>query len=113
MKKQIIKFSALVFILLLNACNTKNQRTKDNDASILKNPYLSQKPPGLIPELFAPRVISLNGRFEGAVSFSPNLDEIYFAAYYEGEETSIYFSKLEHNEWTPIKKVNFTNGKKM
>ena len=79
---------------------------------VLESPYFGQKPPGLTPELFAPGVISLNGRFESAVSFSPDLDEIYFAAYYEGEEVAIYFSKLEGNEWSPIKRANFTNGGK-
>ncbi len=105
-------FLILVFALFLNACNNKNQKTKDNDSPITKKTYFGQKPPGLIPEIFAPGIVSVNGRFEGAVSFSPDLDEIYFAAYYEGEETSIYFSKLERNEWTPIKRANFTNGKK-
>lgn len=105
-------FSLLVFTMFFNSCNTKKHESKDSDLPITRDTYFGQNPPDLTPELFAPGVISLNGRFEGAVSFSPDLDEIYFAAYYEGEETSIYFSKLERDEWTPIKKANFTNGKK-
>jgi Tol biopolymer transport system component len=102
----------LVLALFLNACNTKNQKSKDNDSPTLEDSYFGEKPPGLIPEVFAPGIVSIDGRFEGAVSFSPDMDEIYFAAYYEGEETSIYFSKLERNEWTPIKRANFTKGEK-
>ena len=102
----------LVFTMFFNSCHTKKHESKDSDLPITRDTYFGQKPPSLTPELFAPGVISLNGRFEGAVSFSPDLDEIYFAAYYEGEETSIYFSKLERNEWTPIKRANFTNGGK-
>lgn len=98
--------------MFFNSCNTKKHESKDSDLPIARDTYFGQNPPGLTPELFAPGVISLNGRFEGAVSFSPDLDEIYFAAYSEGEETSIYFSKLERDEWTPIKRANFTNGKK-
>lgn len=74
--------------------------------------YLGEKPPGLIPEIFAPGIVSIDGRFEGAVSFSPDLKEIYFGANYEGEETQIYFSKLRDDKWTPIKRANFTDGEK-
>ena len=37
---------------------------------------------------------------------------MYFSASYEGEKTHIYFSRLEGDEWSPIKRANFTNGKK-
>ena len=106
-------FLSFVFTMFFNSCNTKKQESKDTNPLTIDNLYFGQKPPGLTPELFASEVISLNGRFEGAVSFSPDLDEIYFAAYYEGEETAIYFSKLEQNEWTPLKRANFTKGEKM
>ncbi len=105
-------FFLLVFILFFYACNTKKHESKDSDLPITSDTYFGQKPPGLTPVLFAPGVISLDGRFESAVSFSPDLDEIYFSAYSEGENTFIYFSKLEGNEWSPVKRVNFTNGKK-
>ena len=105
-------FLLLVFTMFFNSCNTKKHESKGSDLPITRDTYFGQKPPGLTPELFASGVISLNGRFESAVSFSPDLDEIYFAAYSEGEKTSIYFSKLEGNKWTPIKRTNFTKGKK-
>ncbi len=105
-------FLILVFAMVLNACNTKNQKVKDNDSPITKEIYFGQKPPGLNPEVFAPGIVSINGRFEGAISFSPDLEEMYFGANNENEETSIYFSKLKGNKWTPIKRANFTNGGK-
>jgi len=74
--------------------------------------YLGQKPPSLIPEVFAPGIVSIDGRFEGAISFSPDLDEIYFGADNEDDETSIYFSKLEDDKWSPVERVDFTNGRK-
>ena len=103
----------LVFALFLNACNTKNQKSKDSDSPTLESPYFGQKLPGLIPELFAPGIISLNERYEHSVSFSPDLDEIYFTASKKGEDASIYFSKLEGKKWTTPKKANFTKGKKV
>ena len=33
-------------------------------------------PPGLTPEIFAPGIVSVNGRYEYAVSFSSDLDEM-------------------------------------
>ena len=105
-------FLVLVFIFFLKACNTKNQKVKDNDSPITKEIYFGQKAPGLNPEVFAPGIVSINGRFEGAISFSPDLKEMYFGANNENEETSIYFSKLKGNKWTPIKKANFTKGQK-
>ena len=85
---------------------------KENDSSTKESLYFGQKPPGLIPEVFAPDIVSINGRFEGAVSFSPNLKELYFGAKYEDEASQIYFSKLVNGTWTPIKKANLTKGNK-
>lgn len=112
MINHIIKFSALVSVILLSACKTEKSNTNEDDSSNEENFYFGQKPPGLTPEVFAPDIVSIDGRFEGTVSFSSELTEMYFAADNEDEETSIYFSKLEDDKWTPIKRVDFTNGKK-
>lgn len=85
---------------------------KDTEFPVLKGPYFGQKPPGLTPEVFAPSIVSINGRFEGGISFSPDLEEMYFGANNEDDETHVYFSKLQDNQWTPIKRANFTNGRK-
>jgi len=102
----------LTGFLFLNACNTKKKQETVNDSSTIESSYFGQKPPGLTPEVFAPGTVSINGRFEGAISFSPDLEEMYFGAKDEDEETHIYFSKLEEEKWTPIKRIDFTNGEK-
>ncbi len=79
---------------------------------ILRGKYFGQNPPELIPEIFAPGIVSVNGRYEYAVSFSPDLDEIYFSAEIKGQNSSVYFSKLEDKKWTFPKKANFTKGEK-
>ncbi|WP_299157763.1 hypothetical protein [uncultured Tenacibaculum sp.] len=99
----------LVFALILNACNTKKLNLKNNHL----NPYLGQTPLGVTAEIFAPGVFSINGRYEHSVSFSPDLNEIYFTASKKDEDPSIYFSKLEGKKWTTPKKANFTKGKKV
>ena len=111
MKKKPLIFIA-VLAMSLNACNTKKQNAIDSDISTKEKRYFGQHPPGLLPEIFAPGSVSIDGRFEGTVSFSPELTEMYFAAENVDNITSIYFSKLEDDQWTPIKKVDFTAGRK-
>jgi len=100
-------------ILCFNACNTKTQNVKDSNAQITKQLYFGQKTPGLTPELFAPGIVSLEGRYEHGISFSPNLDEVYFSANKPDEDPDIYVSKLEGATWSTPKKANFTKGKKV
>jgi len=78
----------------------------------LERLYFGQKPPGVIPEVFAPGVVSINGRNESNISFSPDLEEAYFTVNKKEEAVAIYFSKLKDNKWTPAKRANFTNGRK-
>lgn len=112
MKNDIIKFSVLVSILFLSACKTEKTNAKEEGSPSEESFYFGQKPPGLIPEIFAPGIISIIGRKESNISFAPDLDEVYFTASKKGEENSIYFSKLKANKWTPAKKANFTKGRK-
>jgi hypothetical protein len=99
-------FIFLVFVLslFLNACNTKKQLSKESDSPTTENLYFGQKPPGLIPEVFAPGIVSLKERVQGSVSFSPDLDEMYFSAKKKSENWTgtVYFSRLENKKWTAI-----------
>jgi len=83
-----------------------------NEFPVLEGPYFGQKTPGAIPEVFAPGIVSINGRYEHGISFSPKLDEIYFSANKKDGVTDIYFSKLEDKKWQQIQKANFTKGLK-
>ncbi len=60
---KIIKI-LIVGPIILNSCNTKN-------------PYLGQKPPGSIPEAFAPGLVTTGG-WEHGGTFSPDMKEFYF-----------------------------------
>ncbi|MCO4821533.1 MAG: PD40 domain-containing protein [Flavobacteriaceae bacterium] len=111
--KQTYIILAFVLALFFNACNTKKQKEKEKETLAIETAYLGQKQPGLIPEIFAPGVISIDGRYEHGISFSPDLDEVYFSANRKNEEPSIYHSKLEANKWNTPKKANFTKGKKV
>ncbi len=102
-----------IFIALLLSILTMSSKSYSQDEfPVLEGPYLGQKPPGLTPEVFAPGIVSINGRYEHGISFSPDLDEVYFSANKEDEIPDVYFSKREGKKWTHIRKTNFTKGKK-
>lgn len=101
-----------LFSVFLSGCNSKKQNTKDNDTPTIFSPYLGQNPPGMTAEIFAPKIVSVNGRYEYAVSFSPTMDEMYFSGNKEEGPQNVYFSRLKGKKWTTPKIANFTRGKK-
>lgn len=109
--KKIYCFVVLVS-LLLSACQTQKKEDKTKESSPVKKSYFGQKPPGTKAELFAPGTISVNGRYEYAVSFTPEIDELYFSGEGEDEIQHVYFSKLNNNKWTKPAVANFTKGLK-
>jgi hypothetical protein len=95
------KLSLLALLLL--ACTF--------DTSAAQEKYFGLTPPGIIPEIFAPGIVSLEGRYEYGISFSPGLDEVYFTADIKNQGTSIYFSKTENGLWTTPERANFTEDR--
>lgn len=86
----------------------------DSEAKMARSDglYLGQKPPELTPQLFAPASVSINGRYEMGVSFTPDLKEMYFSAQETDDVAAIYYSKNTKGKWAAIKKANFTKGEK-
>jgi hypothetical protein len=108
-----MKYICSSISLLLSILAFSSNSYGYNEFPVLEGPYFGQKAPGLIPEIFAAGIISISGRSEMGVSFSPDLDEMYFTVQKKfGVPADIYFSKLEEKKWTSFKKANFTNGKK-
>ncbi|TJY38152.1 TolB-like translocation protein [Pontimicrobium aquaticum] len=102
MRNHIIKFSVLVFVILLNACKTEKSKTKENDFSTTESPYLGQKPPGLIPEPFAPGLVTtLNWEIDGV--FTPDLKEFYFIREVgekeEDKKMEFVVIQYKNNQW--------------
>ncbi|AXT21256.1 hypothetical protein D7030_02630 [Flavobacteriaceae bacterium AU392] len=71
--KNIYFILTLATVLVFNACNTRNH-TKFPP---IEDRYFGQQPPGLIPELFDPKIVSPEGLFEEG-SFSSDMKEYYF-----------------------------------
>lgn len=103
----------LIFTLFLGACNKKTEKSEEKILITEEETYLGQKPPGLVPEVFQLGSISLEGRYEYGISFSKNLDEVYFSGSKENENASIFHSKLNAGKWSNPLKLNFTKGERM
>ncbi|WP_420320899.1 hypothetical protein [Flagellimonas sp.] len=112
MKINNFLLSTFALALLMTACNSKKQQPKDAEPPAKEVSYFGQTPPGITAELFAPGTVSVNGRYEYGVSFSPNMDELYFSGNRDNGIQYVFASKLEGNQWTPIKKANLTKGNK-
>ena len=96
MKTLIIKSSVLLSVIFLSACKTENSNTKENDSLTIENPYLGQKPPGLIPIPFAPGLVSTEiYEYDGA--FTPDMKAFYFIRRGEENKTSAFY-EYKYNE---------------
>ena len=91
------------FILFLSACDS----SKHNDFPPIEDRYFGQKPPGLIPELFTPQILSSDGYFEG-VTFSPDIKEFYFSRRYGkyNQERSFFVIRFENNSWGEVSETD-------
>lgn len=98
MKKLHFTFT-LVLTLVLYACNTKKQEVNNPDFPNMEAPIFAQKPPGSIPEVFAPRMV-LTAQSEETNAFSPNTKEIYFRRFDEGlKDSSLVAIQYKGNLW--------------
>lgn len=112
MKSHNSKIAIIITILFLGACHSKKKHIKDPNSIIIDSPYFGQKTPGLIPEIFAPGIVSVNGRYEYALSFSPDFKEMYFSGEKEGAPQTVYLSQLENDKWTKPSILSLSKGRK-
>jgi hypothetical protein len=78
---------------------------------VLKGPYLGQEPPGMIPETFAPGILSDEKIGAFCSIFSPDGNEFYYVRFLKGVDGSgrIYFLKRVNNIWTKPKPAPFSS----
>jgi len=67
----------LVVGLFFSACKSKNHHVKASDSRTKERPYLGQKRPGIIPEMFAPGMVSTEN-WEMSGVFTPDQKEFYY-----------------------------------
>jgi Tol biopolymer transport system component len=95
-----MKNTLVSIVLLFFALAFINKSYSQEEFQVLKSPYLGQVPPGLIPEVFAPDIVSSNGWKTSGV-FTPDLKEFYFIRSNEkSKKQEIISIQSIDNKWT-------------
>ena len=99
------------FIFYLLVLTTTSILSQQSDIPKLTGPYLGQKPPGNIPEVFAPDFVSTE-LHEFSCCFSPDGNEFYFARRDSVlNKAIIMVSKLVNETWTEPVMASFVQNK--
>ena len=104
MKKTLV-VTALLGLSVVTFCQNAQK-----EFPVLTGPYFGQTHAGDTAEIFAKDLISVKGRFEFAVSLSPNGKEL-LAGVQEGDTAYIVYTKEINEGWTKPKKISLSNGK--
>lgn len=81
----------LILILLLVSCKSSIESTN----------YLGQTHPNSIPVIFAPGIVSMKGRLEHGISFTPDTRELAFGVLNKDDFSGkVFYSKRINEKWT-------------
>jgi hypothetical protein len=94
-----MKLNYIFIALLLSVLAMSSKSYGHDKPPVLEGPYLGQKPPGSIPKVFAPTVLSTEHR-DGSGFFTPDMKEFYFTrkSSKDGKWSLVVF-KSENNRW--------------
>ncbi len=97
MRKAAISIS----ILYVSLCSLFSQEKAKTNFPLLKGPYLGQKPPGSVAEIFAPGIISVGGNNHSHPAFSSDGREMFWSVYsHEYNEGNLFYHMKEVNgQW--------------
>ncbi len=103
MKQRAICIGILLSLgIVFNCC------VPQDDLPVLKGPYLGQKPPGMIPEIFAPGIVS-TGMHEASLVFSPDGKLMSFHIMHLTHRfTAIVFVEQKNGQWTKPQVASFS-----
>ncbi|PKG86220.1 hypothetical protein CXF85_00440 [Colwellia sp. 75C3] len=91
-----MKRSYIFITLLLSILTMGSKSYSQDDFSILKGPYMGQKPPGMVAEPFAPGIISKEGWQIGGM-FAPGMKEFYFTT--NRKKNTVIGFRQQNNSW--------------
>ena len=109
MKTPIFILSMFVIGMVTNGCNSKKENFKQGKSVSQEELFLGQKPPGLIPELFAPGMVSTN-HLEIEAAVSPNMKEFYFIRQKKGERTKSHLTQYKNGKWEDSEDGRHSSG---
>lgn len=106
MKQKAIFIGIIILLVLIfNTCTRQTEFPK------LTGPYLGQKPPGMIPEIFAPGIISSEEFIEFKGSFSLDGKEYYYYRHSLPQIIpTLFFTKVENGVWTEPAQLQIAQG---
>lgn len=108
--KVYLALALLISLVVIQSCiSTEKNRY---DQYVQNQSYFGQSAPGMVAEIFTPGIVSITGRYEYALSFSPSLDEMYFTGEKEGGNQHVYYSRFNGKEWIKPEPFNLTKGMK-
>jgi len=76
----------------------------------LTGPYFGQQPPGTEAEVFAPGLVSIEGRYEFAVSFAPGGQNLLFTTQTGEGVVEVLHSRMIDGSWTSPEAVSLAGG---
>ena len=94
------------YLLILLGAFFSNAQQKQKVLSELKGAYLGQKPPGLIPEIFAPGIITTDINEHSPAAFSPDGNEVFWSVT-DGRSLTIKYMKNTNGKWSPPETAPF------
>ena len=105
-----MKNRVLALIATVGTIGLGGAMADEGGLSDLTGPYLGQAIPGTTAELFAPGVVSVNGRYEFALSFAPAGDRVLFTVQTAEEEVMVMHTRQVNGHWTRPSPVRLANG---
>lgn len=99
-----------LFVLLLFLSGLVGGQQKSTAFPKLTGPYFGQTPPGTVAEVFAKDLISVTGRYEYGVSFSPDGRELLVGTQ-DSDSAYLVYSKETAAGWSEPKRISLTQGK--
>jgi hypothetical protein len=104
MKNLLQLVQRTIFLVLISSPICIAQQIPDG-------PYFGQEPPGLVPEIFAPGIISLEKRYEQYATFTPDGNEFCFSTTNSSWSGSrAFYVKREQGQWTEPKPADFVGS---
>jgi hypothetical protein len=105
-----MKRSVALFFLIVVAWADTGYCSEPREFPVLKGPYLGQAPPGLVPEIFAPGIISKEGHYDGGATFSADNRFFAFKKYFRDEPISeeIWISEQVGGVWARPHRAPFS-----
>ncbi|MBL4624432.1 MAG: PD40 domain-containing protein [Flavobacteriales bacterium] len=95
---KITKLLILTIVISLNTVFAQENIENASSFPHLEDSYLGQKPPGSIPELFAPGIVSTND-LEIEATFATNMKEFYFVRQRKDENPKSHVIQYKNGEW--------------